>query len=58
MSVGRGKKQPQRAISSSHNTKLAALCLNGNCLWKVKSAYDDIDEEVQDSRQAGVRERS
>lgn len=22
------------------------LCLNGSCAWKVKSAYDDIDEEL------------
>jgi hypothetical protein len=27
-------------------TRLTDICLNGNCSWKVKSAYDDIYHEM------------
>lgn len=33
--------------SSSDAGVARNMCLNGNCSWKVKSAYDDIHEEIE-----------
>eukprot|EP00527_Entomoneis_sp_CCMP2396_P007794 CAMPEP_0198144562 /NCGR_PEP_ID=MMETSP1443-20131203/16486_1 /TAXON_ID=186043 /ORGANISM="Entomoneis sp., Strain CCMP2396" /LENGTH=193 /DNA_ID=CAMNT_0043807971 /DNA_START=333 /DNA_END=914 /DNA_ORIENTATION=- len=31
---------------ADNKSRSTALCINGNCVWKVKSAYDDIQEEL------------
>ncbi|GKZ00563.1 hypothetical protein MPSEU_001008600 [Mayamaea pseudoterrestris] len=37
------------------NMKLLPLCSNGDCLWKVKTAYDDIAEEIEETNRLESR---
>lgn len=34
----------------SASVSFASVCLNGECLWKIKSAYDDVQEEIISER--------
>ena len=47
VSAGRGTKK--KSATTTSTLKLLPLCSNGDCLWKVKTAYDDIAEEIQES---------
>jgi len=31
---------------ADNKSRATTLCMNGNCLWKVKTAYDDVQEEL------------
>mmetsp|Transcript_9380 Transcript_9380/g.25910 ORF Transcript_9380/g.25910 Transcript_9380/m.25910 type:complete len:213 (+) Transcript_9380:386-1024(+) len=31
---------------ADNKSRATTLCMNGNCLWKVKSAFDDVQEEL------------
>jgi hypothetical protein len=37
-------------------TRLTDICLNGNCSWKVKSAYDDIYFEMHGHTESEAEE--
>lgn len=41
-----GSGIPFCEIVSDNKSRCTTLCINGNCLWKVKSAYDDVQEEL------------
>jgi hypothetical protein len=49
VSVGRGAKKALVATAMPPTIKLLPLCANGDCIWKVKTAYDDIFEEIHES---------
>jgi hypothetical protein len=42
--------------SAPIKTRLTDICLNGNCTWKVKSAYDDIYHEIHGHTESEAEE--
>lgn len=39
--------QTIEASPEESSTRYDSLCHNGSCLWKTRSKYDDIDDEIQ-----------
>ncbi|KAL7570511.1 hypothetical protein ACA910_004288 [Epithemia clementina (nom. ined.)] len=36
---------------ADNKSRTTTLCANGNCLWRVRSAYDDVQQELLDQQQ-------
>lgn len=41
----------QFVAENTKTTPSKTLCANGNCLWRVRSAYDDVQQELLDQQE-------
>ena len=41
---------------ADNKSRATSLCANGNCLWKIRSAYDDVQEELLEQAAAAAEQ--
>ena len=43
---------------ADNKSRSTTLCVNGNCLWRVRSAYDDVQQELVDQHEQSLLEQT